>query len=121
MTVPVSMLETSRPFVAMTAQSGCWNGYGLPGATEFLIITTRLPIATAKCNAPVSPPRMRKKVSSAPGYEQWHSGGNREAGLVDRFQRGAFGRATPKKDLDSVRTPVSGDRNIIFQRPVFLG
>ena len=31
------------------------------------------------------------------------------AGLVDRFQRGAFGRSTPKKDLDSARTPMSGN------------
>src|SRR5439155_1727100 len=56
MTASSSIAPNARSSRGATTQSGWPKGMALPGPAGFRSITTRFPIATARCRKPVSPP-----------------------------------------------------------------
>jgi hypothetical protein len=62
-----------------------------------------------------------RKFHQPPGDEQRHSGGNRETGLADWFQRGLFRGTAAKQYLQSARLPMPRNRELPVERPIFVG
>ena len=80
-----------------TAHSRCRNGKQAPGWTERMMIRTRLPIATARCNNPVSPPSTRvEEFDEAGAHERRCSGCHGKARCAGRFEGSLLAWAAPE-------------------------